>query len=369
MVKLTDAFRMRLFSGFTARRLAAIFPNSESSFKYYKRGMSSIPVDLLKRLLTLHDFEESEINSNISEIKKKLCGKPIRLILPIFASAELAELVGHTFGDGHISKFGRFVYVNTSQALIERVIYLTRKVFDNSVYFDYRERKDGSMSIHYPSALGELLAVCGCIKGNKVKQDFDIPGWIKQGSKEVKSAFIRAIFDDEGTISQIRIAINMAKLDYLDWSLRNFFNSLIKLLNDLNVRTGNVVMCARRKNKNGTSSIDLLFVICGFKEMGNFYKNIGFIHPLKQEKLINKIKSFVQPNYHNGEARTIILNSISGLMSTKEISQFIKRGTKNTRYHLKLLEKEGKLKKVIVHQSKWLWQLEDESKKQATSLI
>jgi len=369
MVKITDSFRMSLFANFTAKQLAATFSNSVSSFKYYKRGESFIPINLFKKLLNLNKFDELEINASILEIKKRLCGKSIKLMLPIFASADLAELIGHTLGDGHISKAGRFVYVNTSTELIDRVIFLTKTSLDRAGYYDYRKRKDGSIGLYYPSAIGELLVICGGIKGKKVEQDFDIPEWIKQGDNEIKGAFIRALFDDEGTVSSTRIAINMAKLDYLAESLRKFFSSLIVLLNDLDVRPGRIVRCARRRNKNGTVSIGLLFVICGFKELTSFYNNIGFIHSSKQEKLRNKINSFIQPNYHNGETRAIILNSISGLMSTKEISRLIQRGTKNARYHLKLLEKEGKLKKVIVHQSKWLWQRNEELKEQAISPI
>ncbi|MBW3001993.1 hypothetical protein KY338_02405 [Candidatus Woesearchaeota archaeon] len=369
MVKLTDKFRTKLFANLTANRLAEIFPNSASSFKYYKRGASFIPIDLFKQLLTLHSFGDSEINQSVLEIKKRLCGKPIKIKLPICASADLSELAGHTFGDGHISKAGRFVYVNTSKELIERVIHLTNKIFNNSIYRDYRKRKDGSISIHYPSALGELLHVCGCVKGNKFKQDFDVPAWIKSGNHEVKSGFIRALFDDEGTVSSTRIAINMAKSMELKWSLRKFFISLIELLTCLNIRSGNVVVCARRKNKNGTTAIGLLFVICGLEELRKFLDKIGFLHSAKQKKLKTLVNSVIQPNYHDGEAREIILNSMTGLMSTKDISKIIKRGMVNTRYHLKLLEEEGKLKKVVIHKSKWLWQLKDKSEKQVTSPI
>ncbi|MBD3361252.1 hypothetical protein GF358_00510 [Candidatus Woesearchaeota archaeon] len=369
MVKLTGKFRTKLFANLTANHLAEIFPNSASSFKYYKRGASFIPINLFKQLLTLHNFGDSEINKSILETKKRLCGKPIRIKLPVYASAKLAELVGHTFGDGHISKAGRFVYVNTSKDLLKRVAYLTNQILGHFTYHDYHRRKDGSVNIHYPSAVGELLHVCGCVKGNKFKQDFDIPDWIKSGNHKIKSAFIRALFDDEGTVSPTRIAINMAKSVELEWSLRKFFNSLIEILNCLNIRSGNVVICARRKNKNGTTAIGLLFVICGLRELSNFLDKIGFIHSVKQKKLKTLVSSFIQPNYHDGEAREIILNSMTGLMSTKDVSKIIKRGVVNTRYHLTILEKEGKLKKVVIHKSKWLWQLKDESKKQVTSPI
>ncbi|MFH1669378.1 MAG: hypothetical protein ABIA62_05610 [Candidatus Woesearchaeota archaeon] len=368
MVEIKDRFRKRLFDGLSVYKLNSIFPkHSVSSFKNYKRG-AFIPVCLFEELVRLKNIDIEEVNRGILKVKKRLCGLPIKISLPICCSEQLAELVGHTFGDGHISEGGRFVYVNTSGRLIEKVRRLVCYVFGDSIWCNYRKRSDGSFSLHYPSAIGELLAGLGCIKGNKFKQVFDVPDWIKSGSLNFKAAFVRALFDDEGSVSNSRIAINMAKQESLESGLRTFFNSIISILNDLRIRPGNVVVCARRQNKNGARAVGLLFVICGLVELKNFSENVGFVHPLKRERLQNLVTSFIQPNYHDGEARTIILDEIRGLMSTKEICEVIDRCMKTTRYHLKLLEKEGKIKKVVAHKSRWLWQLSDQSKERSTSL-
>ncbi len=365
MVKPENSLRNVLFNKSSAYELNNIFPDySISSFKNYKRKEGFIPVALFVKLLGYRNFKGCSMEFFELEVKKRLCGLPIPLHLPISRSEELAELIGHTLGDGHISKGGRFVYVNTCKSLIKRVQQLVDVVFGKSVYCDYRKRKDGSVSLHYPSALGLILERCGCVMGNKFRQEFDVPVWIKNGSEAVKSAFIRALFDDEGSVNDSGICINMAKIEHLEHSLMVFFESLQDMLVDLKIRPRNITRCVRRVNKNGTIAIGLLFVICGINELKNFREHIGFIHPEKEERLKTLVDSFIQPNYHDGEAKLLILDNLEGQMSTKEVSVILDRGIKNTRYHLNMLEKEGKIKKVVVHSSKLLWEKEEQSKRQ-----
>lgn len=77
-------------------------------------------------------------------------------------NALLARLVGHAFADGHIHKTKNyFIYVNSNK-------------------------------------VGKQLAKKGAPVGSKVLQAIRIPEWIINGATDIKSAFLSAIYDDEG---------------------------------------------------------------------------------------------------------------------------------------------------------------------------
>ena len=194
LVNIGDAYRIKLFSCLESKfhsrlKICATIGCSLSSFKNYKRRGRFIPANIFKTILKVTESSESEANNSIFEIKKRLCGKSVGVKLPICLSENLVELIGHSIGDGHISENGRFVYVNKEKELIEKVKNLVNLIFNREIYFDERISNMRYSSLHYPSAIGEILSFFGGIKGNKTYQNWNIPAWIIKGRLNLKKYF------------------------------------------------------------------------------------------------------------------------------------------------------------------------------------
>jgi len=358
MIKLENNFRKELFNHLKLKfsdriKLCNYLCCSVSSYKYYARGASFIPVKTFQKAVKLCNFKDEKINSSILQVKKRICGQPINISLPVKNSPYLAALAGHTFGDGHLSSVGRFVYANNERTLINKVKTLVNSVFKSDVYVDERSSKSGCRHLHYPSAIGEMLEIFGCVKGNKTKQDFDIPTWVKDGNKKIKSAFLRALFDDEGTVSKTRLALNMSKIEDKEDSLINLLASFKKLLLDLNIKSSRTGLGHKRISKKNVRTTNLVFVISEYYNMKNFYENVGFDHPNKQKKLKNLLGSYIRPR---NRTRKKILNLLSSnALSTRELMDLLGKTKKGVKYNLEILEKEGKVKRIIINKQKHLW--------------
>ncbi len=368
MVNIEDDFRKRLISEIKAKfeevnQFCKFLGCSVSSFMYYQRSQVFIPVKIFRDMVCCCNFKDSEINSAIIQIKKQKCGKEISIYLPICASPELAALVGHALGDGHISKVGRFVYVNKEKILIDKVKSLVNQVFKNEVYFSEKYIQQGNYSrIDYLSAVGEILVRVGCIKGNRTIEDFDIPLWIKEGNKEIKSQFLRSLYDDEGCVSGGKISINMSKIENKKTSLVRLLESFKKLLFDLNIETSKLCFGQTRVSKNNIKSVNLGFLVCNYYDICNFQKNIGFAHEKKQKRLKELLSSYKRPRYKTRRDALELLNK--GPLSTRELRLRLNKTKSGMKYNLVCLEKEGKIRRKIISKRKHIWIKNEENKKE-----
>jgi len=241
----------------------------------------------LKKLLKI-------INISISEVEKNVVGIAYNKLLvntrlPVIASPELASLVGHALGDGHVS-IERFKYVNQRKELTKEVKEYTELIFGHSGReFFYND----CYGIEFPGVIGRLLSFVGVPLGRKVTQKVKIPKWIKYGSKEIKSNFLRALFDDEGSMIKNErykfITISMYKQNNLVDNHLEFFNEIRELLVDLEIFPTKVSF---KKNWNDTKEFG--FRIYNKKSLINFSKNVDFNHLIKKQKLIMAIESYIK---------------------------------------------------------------------------
>ena len=358
MVNLDDDFRKQLFSDLKSRfenieELCKYLRCSVSSLKYYNRGEYFIPTAIFQRAISICKFKDEKVNSSILQAKKRLCGKPINVKLPINSSTELSALIGHTMGDGHISSVGRFVYVNKEILLIEKVKNLINRVFRSKVYFDQRPKKDGSVSLHYPSAIGEMLFVLGSIKGNKTYQEWAIPSWIEYGSSKIKSDFLKAIFDDEGSVSKTRLSLSMSKIETKKDSLIKLLESFKRLLHDLDIKSSKTGVGYKRTSKKGIKTTNFVFVICEYYNMKKFYENVGFTHNKKSKRLKELLDSYIRPI---GKTRKDILDLLKNkTLSTHEIRVSLNKSKKCIQYNLWILEDRGEIERIRINKIKHLW--------------
>lgn len=120
---------------------------------------------------------------------------------PVF-SEELAEFVGIMLGDGGISKHQFTVTLNsvTDKEYLKFVEKLIRKLFDVSMGA-YRDKRSLAKRI-VVSRIGlvsYLTNVVGMKAGNKVKQQVDIPVWVKE-NRSYSIACLRGLIDTDGCI-------------------------------------------------------------------------------------------------------------------------------------------------------------------------
>lgn len=154
-------------------------------------------------------------------------------------SSKLAELVGILIGDGGITNYQVTITLNkeTDKKYTRYVVRLFRDVFHLKPTI--RERKNERIYEIVISSknLVEYLLKLGLKKGNKIKQQIDVPDWIKK-YKKFKIACLRGLIDTDGSFY---IDIHKIKnkhyfnsgIDFTTYSLPLFL-SVKKILKDLN---------------------------------------------------------------------------------------------------------------------------------------
>ena len=127
--------------------------------------------------------------------------------LPIVLTPKLASVLGHFLGDGGIKKRDLTpIYCNIYADVIAVFLSDLSSAF-GKVDYNIERRKLTSGELIYctfPTALGLILVKnFGFYAGKKVKNvDLGAPEVILESSDdEIKSAFVRALFDDEGNVN------------------------------------------------------------------------------------------------------------------------------------------------------------------------
>lgn len=127
--------------------------------------------------------------------------KPLPFKEPKF-SEEMAEFVGIMLGDGGVSKYQFTVTLNTVtdkeysqfvQNLIRSLFEVSPGVSSNKKFLAERIKVSRINLISY------LIDTVGLKQGNKVKQQVDIPSWIKE-KKQYSISCLRGLIDTDGCI-------------------------------------------------------------------------------------------------------------------------------------------------------------------------
>lgn len=145
-------------------------------------------------------------------------------------SENLAEFVGIVLGDGSITQRQITISLN---AIDDRdfgkfVVSLIKRLFDVPVGTYYK--KEGNV-INYSVSRSELVRFCveklGLKKGNKIKQQVDIPDWIKRNSK-YSIACVRGLFDTDGCVFTHSYKSNGKSYSYKKLAFTSYSNPLRK---------------------------------------------------------------------------------------------------------------------------------------------
>lgn len=110
--------------------------------------------------------------------------------------------MGIVFGDGGINNDWQLVITLNSKADREYSIYvikLAKKLFNIDAAPQKRPGQK-TLALRFSSMnLLDFLVKMGAVRGNKIKQNFDIPQWIYE-KKIFTRAFIRGLVDTDGCL-------------------------------------------------------------------------------------------------------------------------------------------------------------------------
>jgi intein/homing endonuclease len=206
---------------------------------------------------------------------------------------EIARLVGHVFGDGSIHKSKQyFIYTNSNEKLQQVVQQIIEQVF-GKIKFNIGTSISETPRYQYSNIVGKFLANKGAPVGSKIFQPTKIPEWISEGSEEIKSAFLGAIFDDEGNFRDSKnsrqIVFKSAKVKGLKKELEQYLSQIIQMLNDLGIKTSGIKRDQIKKRKDGSEIVSLRFWITGRENFKKFQEKIMLLHPEKIRKLSNMV--------------------------------------------------------------------------------
>ena len=142
---------------------------------------------------------------NLKEIKR-----PAR-------SVELAKFIGIMLGDGGIrSKYQLTISFNdkTDREFAEYVTRLIKRLFAVEHIISKRKDSLGADIVVSSASVIDFLLKQGLKAGNKVKNQIDIPAWIK-GDVEFQKACLRGLVDTDGSLYCHRYKVNNKWYEYL----------------------------------------------------------------------------------------------------------------------------------------------------------
>lgn len=180
-------------------------------------------------------------NSKGKYKQRKIFNIPKIIKKPDFSN-DLSEFVGIMLGDGGLSKYQACVTLHSydDKEYSKFVINLIEKLFNVPVRLFYRKEDSTLRLVISRINLVNFCNDIGLITGNKIKQQIDIPQWIKANSKFSISA-IRGLFDTDGCVFRHSYKVNGKKYNYnkISFTSRSLplINSVFKVLKKLGINS------------------------------------------------------------------------------------------------------------------------------------
>jgi hypothetical protein len=126
------------------------------------------------------------------------------------ASAQLAELMGIVLGDGGINNTWQLVITLNSVSDLAYSFYvkeLLEHLFLIKVVTRKRPGMNAMVLVCSSTELVDFLVSKGAARGNKIKQQIDVPAWIMT-NQQFKRNFVRGLVDTDGCLYIHRHTIN-----------------------------------------------------------------------------------------------------------------------------------------------------------------
>jgi len=332
-------------------------------YKFYSFNV----VKMVEKLIELEDLERNfkvvNIENNFACVKLHKGRYVVRIELPFRPNKKLALLFGHILGDGCIkTKEENVYYTNKSKDLIEEFKVAIKELFGIEAKENFNKARR-FYEVYPPKIVARLLVLCGFPKGEKTKLPIKIPDWIKNGTNEIKAAFIRALFDDEATIVNSKgnhvISFGMNKKKTLLGAHKIFMEDIQEILLTFGIRPNKIFM-----RKQPGDSLQLGFHIYGRYNLIKYLENIGFSDTKKQEKLIAAIDSYKGYGKNEIKMRITEMLKANKRLRTKDLCNIFNRDQKAIWKNLNKLRIEGLVDKVLIKKKgpieKVFWKIKEE---------
>lgn len=243
-----------------------------------------------------------------SEKYSQLGIKKASHILPLKSSINLAKIFGCLITDGFMDIRPRYksIYYGYIGFFSKDVRELIKfgELFKDVFSIEGKIREWGRDRYGYSkgyiiinSVITRILYKVGVPGGEKVNQIYRLPKWLLNSNFNIKNAFLRQIFDCEGSIGYCKntkrweIKYSMYKAQDLSNNLISFLNDIMEMLSIFQISSiiGKKEKYTRKRDRKKV--VGYYIKIYKKNDVYNFYKNIGFGIEYKQLRLRQAVKS------------------------------------------------------------------------------
>lgn len=304
-------------------------------------------VDKWIRICGALNIDIDALKTNIVKIRLKTLNSCFLTMkqFPINPSKELASLVGHALGDGHINyKHSYLEYSNNSYELQEEVLHFIKILFN---WTHYTEKFHKATTRTYNKVIGDILILSGAIGGNKIIKKFEIPEWIMEGSDEIKKSFVRAMFDDESTVkvSGKEILFKLSKNENYINSLYLFMNQLRKIIEELGIEVTSIKRGNILTGKNGRT-IQLILGIHGYDNFVKYKNIVGFTSNEKTQDINDLLNSYQKFKLKSGRGQRLIYENLVQPTNIYSLMSQLNMNYMAVYKHLSKLRNKGLIEKI-----------------------
>ena len=182
-------------------------------------------------------------------------------------SIALAELMGILMGDGGITKRQITITLHHKDDLLysKFVIRLMKELFGVKPSVYHIAKFSVNNIVISRTGLVQYLHALGLPIGNKVKQQFDIPQWIKN-NKEFRKACVRGLVDTDGSVFTHRYKVGGKWYGYKKLAFTSASQPLLKSVHDILTELG---LRVRRAQQGRDIRIDSI------EEMKKYFRLVG----------------------------------------------------------------------------------------------
>jgi len=332
-------------------------------------------ISTLIKVATFINFPLSKIEKNVIQLSKS----KFKPNLPFkFHNPEGAEIRAAFLSDGHLSKYPEGIpqYLASEYFLHKRLIKLCKSIFGD---FNVHTYFDGKTYVtKFPSGIGSALEVAGVPRGDKRIYKTSVPRDILTGSKEIQTAYLRRVFDDEGDVCfdkhgkrAVRLTrsiditskkLNLNLLKPGKWmSINNSAIPINTLLLGEQLLLYKLGIDARiyyegvYKSQKDKITAKWRIQVGQQDSLRKFAGIIAFNLKSKLKKLSDALKSYKVKEFPNGEAEKFAIKVLNPIYKKRGYFFFgdlgkelvkISRGYDLAGYYLKILTEERIVKKV-----------------------
>ena len=206
-------------------------------------------------------------------------------------SPDLAELVGHMMGDGHLGRAYCYITLRPEDCETHQELFSqfgVRSKIQTFPHCDVVVR-----IVVCDTQFCKWLRACGAPQGNKVEQPFLVPNWIRNAPSETKARFLQAMISDEGETPKMvstrkcsGMHFAMCKNPSLIFNHLQFMQQLRSMLSDFEVSTTPLMTRKVRPSNFATQSCVSGFLILPNRiNMLRYFTSVGFCYDKKQQQM------------------------------------------------------------------------------------